>query len=175
MLKKVIKNKAQMIIIVILLTLSFGVHANRPMNLEDATMHVRESTKGKILSAKTTVSQGQKVHRIQVLTQKGRVKIYRIPAQNGSQSGYNRPRSQPQPRNNLNSSSNSNFHNNPASRSNYRDNYDNYRDSRPANQPARPVQSPNNHRNFQPRPQPNVYRPMNQPPARSSGSEKKDK
>ena len=58
-------------------------HAKPPkeISLADASEIVRNKTNGKILSARTSRVNGQNLHKIQVLTQSGRVKIYRVPAQ----------------------------------------------------------------------------------------------
>lgn len=49
------------------------------MSLEEAAEFVRKSSKGKILSARTTKYKGETSHRIQVLTPSGRVKIIQVP------------------------------------------------------------------------------------------------
>lgn len=49
------------------------------VSLEDASEFIREQSKGKVLSARTTNFNGEKKHRIQVLTPSGRVKIFQVP------------------------------------------------------------------------------------------------
>lgn len=76
--------KAQSILFIVLMGfVQFSVAENKPViTLEEASKQVLKTSKGKILSAKTTNSNGQKTHRIQVLTPTGRVKIFQIPATN---------------------------------------------------------------------------------------------
>ena len=49
------------------------------VTLEQASEMVREQSKGKVLSARTTHFNGGRTHRIQVLTPSGRVKIFQVP------------------------------------------------------------------------------------------------
>ncbi len=58
--------------------LSFA-QGRKEVSLAQASEHIRNDTKGKILSAKTTEINGRKTHKIQVLTPSGRVKVYQIP------------------------------------------------------------------------------------------------
>jgi len=58
--------------------------SKKEVSLADASKSVRLNTQGKILSAKTTQSNGRKTHKIQVLTPSGRVKTFRVPVNNGN-------------------------------------------------------------------------------------------
>lgn len=49
------------------------------VSLEEASEFIRLQSKGKVLSAKTTHFNGSKMHRIQVLTPSGRIKIFQVP------------------------------------------------------------------------------------------------
>lgn len=49
------------------------------VTLEQASEMIRQQSKGKVLSARTTNFDGGRTHRIQVLTPSGRVKIFQIP------------------------------------------------------------------------------------------------
>ena len=53
------------------------------ISLDEAVSKVRRQTNGKILSAETVVVEGRDVHRIKVLTQKGRVQRLQVDAQSG--------------------------------------------------------------------------------------------
>ncbi len=53
------------------------------ISLDEAVSKVRRQTNGKILSAETVVVEGRNVHRIKVLTQKGRVQRLQVDAQSG--------------------------------------------------------------------------------------------
>ena len=57
---------------------------SRPgVGLDEAVSRVRRQTDGKILSADTIVVEGRDVHRIKVLTGKGRVQRLKVDAQSG--------------------------------------------------------------------------------------------
>ena len=56
---------------------------NGSISLDEAVAKARRNNKGKVLSAKTTRSDGRKVHRIKILTKDGRVKRIRIDARTG--------------------------------------------------------------------------------------------
>jgi uncharacterized membrane protein YkoI len=57
---------------------------SRPgVSLDEAVSRVRRQTDGKILSAETIVVEGRNVHRIKVLTGKGRVRRLQVDAQSG--------------------------------------------------------------------------------------------
>lgn len=112
--------------IALILMLSSASIVQAKVSLEDAANQAKKQTNGKILSAKTTRRLGTKVHRIQVLTPSGRVKIFHVPAnndkngkprtnddsqyQNKSRSSNRQPTSQYQSRN---SQSNQNRNNRP--------------------------------------------------------------
>jgi hypothetical protein len=59
------------------------------VSLEQASEMAREKSKGKVLSARTTNFNGEKAHRIQVLTPSGRVKIYQIPVDPNRNANFN--------------------------------------------------------------------------------------
>jgi len=75
-------SKIQIIVIICLLGMVQSSYAEnkQKLNLEQASESVRKASKGKILSAKTTHVNGVATHRIQVLTESGRVKIFQVPA-----------------------------------------------------------------------------------------------
>jgi hypothetical protein len=50
------------------------------VSLEEASEFIRQQSQGKVLSAKTTHFNGARMHRIQVLTPSGRVKVFQVPA-----------------------------------------------------------------------------------------------
>lgn len=50
------------------------------ISLEQASESIRKESKGQVLSATTNDYNGVKTHRIQVLTESGRVKVYQVPA-----------------------------------------------------------------------------------------------
>ena len=54
---------------------------NEGVTLEEAVRQVRERTGGRILAAETVREDGRTVHRIRVLVDQGRVKTFRIDAQ----------------------------------------------------------------------------------------------
>ena len=54
---------------------------NYGVTLEEAVRQVRERTGGRILAAETVREDGRAVHRIRVLVDQGRVKTFRIDAQ----------------------------------------------------------------------------------------------
>lgn len=58
----------------------YAANNKTPVSLEQASESIRKQSKGKVLSAKTTNFNGQRQHRIQVLTPSGRVKIFQVPA-----------------------------------------------------------------------------------------------
>ena len=64
-------------------------------SLAQASERVRNSTKGKILSAKTVNSNGQITHKIQVLTPSGRVKMIRVPKKQDTQDYSNTKQGRP--------------------------------------------------------------------------------
>ena len=53
------------------------------VSLDEAVSRVRRQTNGKILSAETVVVDGRNVHRIKVLTEKGRVRRLQVDARSG--------------------------------------------------------------------------------------------
>lgn len=76
-------NKIRLLLLILILGISqIAVSKDsNPMSLEEASDHIRETTNGKVLSARTVRSKNSKSHRIQVLTPTGRVKVYMVPAQ----------------------------------------------------------------------------------------------
>jgi uncharacterized membrane protein YkoI len=60
-----------------------GDTSRQGVSLDEAVSRVRRQTDGKILSAETIVVEGRNVHRIKVLTGKGRVRRLQVDAQSG--------------------------------------------------------------------------------------------
>jgi hypothetical protein len=79
-MKKIMVKITSALLIGLFLTvqLSFA-QGRKEVSLAQASENIRNDTKGKILSAKTTEINGRRTHKIQVLTPSGRVKVYRIP------------------------------------------------------------------------------------------------
>ncbi|MFK5914711.1 MAG: hypothetical protein QM484_10060 [Woeseiaceae bacterium] len=72
------KQQPFLIITLFLITfLSFNVHAE---SLQSAKKTIKEKTNGKILSTKTEVRNGQKIHKIKVLLPSGNVQTFRVDA-----------------------------------------------------------------------------------------------
>ncbi|VAW39776.1 hypothetical protein MNBD_GAMMA01-2040 [hydrothermal vent metagenome] len=73
--------KIQIVLLITLMSFSQFAMAEKRNNvtLEEASELVRIKSKGKVLSARTTNFNGEKAHRIQVLTPAGRVKVVQIP------------------------------------------------------------------------------------------------
>jgi len=68
-----------------------GEHKNRNgFTLDEAVQEIRAQTGGRILSAKTTHSNGKRIHQIRVLTKDGRVRHFQLKA--------NQKRKQPPPK-----------------------------------------------------------------------------
>lgn len=68
------------VFVLLTMTLSYAIaQENKVVNLAEASEYVRKNENGKVLSAKTISLNGVKVHRIQVLTKTGRVKVYQVP------------------------------------------------------------------------------------------------
>ena len=59
------------------------------VSLEQASETIRKETKGQVLSATTKTYKGVKSHRIQVLTESGRVKVYQVPANKNKKASIN--------------------------------------------------------------------------------------
>lgn len=53
------------------------------ISLEEAVARVRKKTGGRILSAKTVVHKGRKLHRIKVLLPSGTIRVFNIDASSG--------------------------------------------------------------------------------------------
>ncbi len=109
-------NRLPKIFALLLLMLTIGLPVNaadkkKIVSLEQASELVRQQSEGKVLSARTTNFNGNRTHRIQVLTPSGRVKIFQIP--------LNKDRFKSQQANKSRYSLNrANMSNNPSSRSN---------------------------------------------------------
>ena len=82
------KFKNRIAVAIFLMLSAISVQAKDSMDLEQAAEHARKSSKGKVLSARTTNRRGENTHRIQVLTPSGRVKIYNIPAKEANNSRH---------------------------------------------------------------------------------------
>ena len=54
-----------------------------PITLDEATKKVTKDTQSKVLSAKTQILDGKKVHIIKILTEKGRVQHIKIDVETG--------------------------------------------------------------------------------------------
>lgn len=80
---KVYSFKIKFILTIGLLGLMPFSYANNKdeISLEQASETIRKQTSGKVLSATTKKYNGIKSHRIQVLTESGRVKIYKVPVE----------------------------------------------------------------------------------------------
>lgn len=77
-------NILSKIILIVLVTILVVIPAHAakkqvPFSLEQASEYARKDSNGKVLSAKTTIANGEKIHRVQVITSSGRVKIYQLP------------------------------------------------------------------------------------------------
>lgn len=57
--------------------------SRRGISLDEAAARVRKKTGGRVLSADTTSSRGDAVHRIKVLLPSGRVRVYLVDAATG--------------------------------------------------------------------------------------------
>ena len=77
------------VLITLFLCSTSFVQAKNPksVSLEDASKQVQSSSNGKIISAKTSHVNNQNIHKIKVLLPNGRIKTYRVPAENGSSHG----------------------------------------------------------------------------------------
>ena len=53
------------------------------VSLDEAVSNLRRGSGGKVLSADTVRREGERVHRIKILTDKGRVKRYQVDGQTG--------------------------------------------------------------------------------------------
>jgi hypothetical protein len=90
-----------LIIMTLLLLMPISYANEDEISLEQASESIRKESKGQVLSATTKNYKGVKTHRIQVLTESGRVKVYQVPANKQQQpkprqpqqndSRYNRP------------------------------------------------------------------------------------
>ena len=121
----IIMNKLTKTFVLTILFLVTGLPANaadkkKQVSLEQASELVRQQSKGKVLSARTTNFNGSKTHRIQVLTPSGRVKIFQIPSNKESfrnqqiyKQRYSQDRLNPTP--NLNNRQNHSNYRNPNS------------------------------------------------------------
>ena len=79
----------RIVLITLFLCSTSFVQAKNPksVSLEDASKQVQSSSNGKIISAKTSHVNNQNIHKIKVLLPNGRIKTYRVPAENGSSHG----------------------------------------------------------------------------------------
>lgn len=100
-----------LIIMTLLFSIPISYAQNDEVSLEQASETIRKESKGQVLSATTKNYNGVKTHRIQVLTESGRVKVYQVPANKNAQ---------PNPRQPQNNDSRYNRPNNSNSSNNYR-------------------------------------------------------
>jgi|GEM_PF-5562746 len=75
------KSKILLIVLITFLGLipAYAAKKQVPFSLEQASEYARKESNGKVLSAKTTMANGEKIHRVQIVTPSGRVKIYQLP------------------------------------------------------------------------------------------------
>lgn len=65
--------------------LVFAEENTAPITLDEATKKVTKDTENKVLSAKTKVIKGTKIHIIKILTKEGRIQHIKIDANNGKE------------------------------------------------------------------------------------------
>lgn len=75
---------------VLLLIALLPVSASAMVSLDEATKHVRQDSRNKVLGAKTETIEDRKVHVIKILTPDGRIQHLRIDAETGRSLGRDR-------------------------------------------------------------------------------------
>jgi len=134
-----------LIIMTLLLLMPFSYANNDDeVSLEQATESIRKESQVQVLSATTNNYRGVKSHRIQVLTESGRVKVYQVPANKNEQPNSNKYQNNNNRSNNSNNSNTSNNYRNIAPNNNSRDRKESKNPSRrPRSQNNRNIENRN--------------------------------